>query len=182
MTTAAIRPPDLAGFVEAATKADNLTPQDLADIVVGIQDTIAQLRLLETDFAAALGRAEGACEGYVSDGRRFTLKRTPDRKEWDHESWRRDVRRAVVRQATDDRQLVVLDSETGETKPLGEVLHTAITQAQEVHGSAYPRSGALRGLGLYSGDYCTSSPGAWRLTAVRPEEKPEAVTGEAGAR
>lgn len=153
---------------------DQMEPQDLADAVALIQDLKARLTQVETDLATALGRREGAFTGYLSDGRQFTLKRSADRKEWQHDEWKRDARRVLVEQTLTNlgvtRDAVVVDPTTGlETEQtLATIIQSALTNAQEIHGSTAPRSTALKSLGLYASDYCTSTPGGWRLNAIKP--------------
>lgn len=157
-----------------------LEAQDLADAIATLQDVKYRLGQVESTLATALGKREGVIQGNLPDGRQFTLKRTQDRKEWDHEEWKRDARRAIVNDLTKPGDTIYEGVVTadGEVVPLGPVLHTAIALAQEVHGSTAPRSTSLKRLGLYASDYCTSSPGGWRLNAIRPEPKPTTETKE----
>lgn len=155
--------------------AEDLTDAALADYTALIQDQRARLMSLERDLAALLGKRLGKASGYLTDGRLFQLQRAADRKEWDHDDWKRDVRRAIVQDvegvAASEYPEGVINGATGEAINLGWLLYLALNQAQEVHGSTAPRSTALRKLGLYAGDYCTSTPAGWRLTVTRPTEK-----------
>lgn len=161
-----------------------LAPEHLADAIATIQDVKYRLGLVESALAAALGEREGVIQGNLPDGRQFTLKRTQDRKEWDHEDWKRDARRVLVQQALEvngvGRLIQFVTPHTGEVMnlDLAHMLQVAITEAQEVHGSTAPRSTSLKRLGLYASDYCTSSPGGWRLNAIRPKPKPTTDTKE----
>lgn len=156
-----------------------LEPEGVADLVALLQDLKFRLGQIETQAATTLGKMAGAIQGNLSDGRQFTLKRAQDRKEWDHDEWKRDARRAIVQHTTDEMgstlQVLTEDGEVTEFN-LAALLHLAITEAQEVHGSTAPRSTSLKRLGLYASDYCTSSPGGWRFNAIRPEPKPDATT------
>lgn len=149
----------------------DMTTQDLADMAATLQEMKYLLGTVETAVTATLGKREGAIQGNLSDGRQFTLKRAQDRKEWDHEEWKRDARRQVVQSVVDHVQIVedLVDVRTGEVVALAALLHEAIATAQEVHGSTAPRSTALKRLGLYASDYCASSPAGWRFNAIRPE-------------
>lgn len=161
-----------------------LEPEALADTIALLQDLKYRLGTIESQAATTLGKMAGAIQGNLSDGRQFTLKRTQDRKEWDHDEWKRDARRTIVQHTTSETgpSIQVL-TEDGEVRnfDLARVLHQAITEAQEVHGSTAPRSTSLKRLGLYASDYCTSSPGGWRLNAIRPEPKPDETTTEKDA-
>lgn len=162
-------------------ETDALSDDELLAALAAVHDALPRIRAMEQDLAAALGKRQGVIQGNLADGRQFTLKRTQDRKAWDHDDWKRDARRVIVRAATaryantegDD---ALVDLETGEATTLGAVLHGIITQAQEVHGSTQPRSTSLKALGLYAGDYCESSPGGWKFDAIAP--KPTETTTE----
>lgn len=161
---------DLEAFRD--TSAD-LEPQAQADAIALVKDLRQRLGLVEADLSTTLGRAEGNHQGYLSDGRMFTLKRSPDRKAWNHDDWKRDVRRTIVRHTTDEMgSTIQVLTEDGEVQDfdLGRLLHLAITEAQEVHGSTAPRTTALKRLNLYATDYCESSPGGWLLNAVKPTD------------
>lgn len=155
-----------------------LEVENQAGAIALIQDVKFRLSRVESQAATNLGKAVGPIQANLPDGRQFTLKRTQDRKEWDHEDWKRDARRAVVQAVIRDRDLAVMDLATGEVGDvaLTDLLYEAVATAQEVHGSTAPRSTSLKGLGLYASDYCTSSPGGWKLNAIRPETKPETTT------
>lgn len=140
--------------------------------VAAVQDAIARLRDLERDVAIDLGKNLGAAQGELPDGRLFTLKRAADRTAWDHDEWKRDARRVIAKDLsdrftdTDSGDLAVLDQATGEVVTLGRVLQEAMTAIENVHGSAAPKSTALKPLGLYASDYCTSTPGGWTFRAT----------------
>lgn len=154
---------------------------DLADLSEGqvleslaaVHDAIRDLRTLEADLAAELGGRIGKGKGDLPDGRQYDLTRSTDRKEWDHAEWKRDARRVLTDQLT-DRFLTVtegealIDTMTGEEVTLGRVLQEAMAAIQDVQGSSPPKSTALKPLGLYASDYCTSTPGGWRFNAIAP--------------
>ena len=158
--------------------ATDMAPERLADAIALLQDVRRRLASTEAAFTDALGKKAGQGTGSLSDGRQFTIQRAQDRKEWDHEDWKRDARRQIVQGITGHIQIVedLVDVQTGEVVTLATLLHEAVAQAQEVHGSTAPRSRALRALGLYASDYCTSSPAGWRFSAVAPTEKKGTAT------
>lgn len=167
-TTDAEKDPTLA--------ADALADQELAGYVALLQDIRHRLGLVERDLTTALGKRLGKTVGSLADGRQFTVDRMADRKEWNHEDWKRDARRAVVQKTLEDLQLpkvVQILTEDGEVTSLdlAAPLYQAITEAQEVHGAQAPRSRSLKALGLFATDYCTSTPGGWRFNAIKPTTK-----------
>lgn len=155
--------------VDPTRAADAMEDDVLAGAVAIVQHIRQRLAQQEHELTTALGKRLGRTVGYLPDGRQFKVERSADRKEWDHDSWKHDARRAVVSHHAGAR--VVLDTDTGEETPLAKVLMEAITEVQEVHGSTSPRVTNLRALGLVTTDYCTSTPGAWRLNVVKPTEK-----------
>lgn len=160
--------------------AQGLEDDALAHSIALVQDIRRRLGDVERDLTVALGERLGKTTGNLSDGRQFTLSRTQDRKEWDHDDWKRDARRVIVERTMGDlpaRATVV--AETGEAQEdvnLAAMVYEAITMAQEVHGSTAPRSRALKDLGLYASDYCTSQPGGWRFAAHPPTTTEETTT------
>ena len=172
----------VAAVEEWRDASAHLEPQAQADAVALVKDLRQRLGNVEADLATTLGKAEGNHQGYLSDGRMFTLKRSPDRKSWNHDDWKRDARRVIVAQTLErlemPRTAHVWDPDTGQEHPtpLAVVLQEVLTEAQEVHGSTAPRTTALKRLGLYATDYCESSPGGWTLNAVKPTEPTEPTT------
>lgn len=170
-----------SGDVGGATEAME-TPA-LTDAAALVQDLRKRLGDVERDLTVALGKREGKCSGELSDGRLFTLQRSSDRKAWDHDEWKRDVRRAVVEKVRTDLGLpkvaTVLDV-TGEltTLDLAAPLYQAVAEAQAVHGAQAPKSTSLKALGLYASDYCESSPAGWRLTVTPKSDNPTTTTQE----
>lgn len=145
--------------------------------------TVQRQRLqgLENDLATALGQHAGRHIGTLADGSRYEVARSADRKAWDHDDWKRDVRREVVAQVAGPLAggtLQHTNLETGEVTEttLGRILQEALTLAQNVHGSQAPKSAALRTLGLTTSDYCDSTPGPWRVSFIKPDTTTPPVT------
>lgn len=153
------RDPELAatGFTD---------PADLVDASALIQDLRRRLDQVENSLTTEAGKRDGKGTGNLSDGRQYVLARGSDRKDWDHDDWKRDVRRTITDMVAGEG-LVVVNPQTGEETPLRQTVQVALAKAQEVHGQTSPRSTALKALGLYASDYCTSTPAGWRLT-VKP--------------
>lgn len=168
-TTDAEKDPGLA--------AEGLEDLELASYVAVLQDVRSRLANVERELTTALGKRTGKTVGNLPDGRQFTVDRMADRKEWQHDEWQRDARRAVAQMVTERFTLgdpdshFIVDVETGEEVPLARVLQEAMNQVELVHGSTAPRSRALKALGLYASDYCTSTPGGWRFSALKPTTK-----------
>lgn len=160
------------GHIEKADPdrdAELLTDQELADSAALIQDVRRRLADVELALVGAIGKRHGnKTVGNLSDGRQFTVSRSGDRTSWDHEDWKRDVRRVIVGGLP---AAVVVDTDTGEERPLAKVLQEVLAKAQEVHGSTGPRTTQLKALGLYAGDYSTTTPGPWRMSVVAPTEQ-----------
>lgn len=152
--------------------AEAMTDQELADYVAAIQDIRQRLTMVERDLTTALGQRLGKTVGALGDGRQYKLERSQDRKEWAHDDWKRDVRRTVAKRtmdmAAEEYPEGLVNPATGEAVELGPILAVAIHDAQEVHGAQSPKSTALKALGLYASDYCTSTPAGWRFSAVKP--------------
>jgi len=173
-----------AAVVTAATGIGTMaqhTPadDDLPDVLAIIQDMRRSLGELEAILVARFGKTYGNVSGELADGRRFEMYRTKDRKEWDHDGWKRDARREVAEKlaeryvdpetASDDGtypDVVLIDTETGEAVELKRVLQETMLAIQEVHGAAPPKTTALKKYGLYGADYSTSTPGVWRFSTV----------------
>lgn len=153
--------------------AEKMTDQELADYIAALQDIRARLGSVERELTTALGKRLGKTTSYLSDGRQFELNRMADRKEWNHEDWQRDARRAIQAELEDYVVLEgsLVDATTGEEKTLGQVIQEAMVRVELVHGSTAPRSRALKTLGLFASDYCTSTPGGWRFNALKPTTK-----------
>lgn len=160
---------------DASLAVEALHDGQVADDVALLQNVRHRLQMVELDLTAALGKRVGRTVGNLSDGRQWKTERSADRKEWDHDGWKHDARRAVVDATLEEfgtTHLDVVDMD-GEVSALAlaPLLHNAITMAQEVHGSTQPRVTNLRALGLVTTDYCTSTPGPWRLNVIKPTEK-----------
>lgn len=156
-----------------------LPVEERAAVVATIQEVRARLTAVEAGVTTSIGNEAGAVTGYLPDGRQYTTKRAADRKEWQHDEWKRDARRAIVTKMMEglpvpldaNKRVAVLHPETGEVEHFapGLFLQMAMQTIQDVHGSTAPKSTALKALGLYASDYCTSTPGGWRLNVIKPD-------------
>jgi len=151
---------------------DDLDYDVLAETVAWIQDTRKALGEAEGYVARELGRMDGCPEIIeLPDGRRAEVMKGKDRKEWRHDDWKRDVRSAVLEQVTatwsDAPEVLTEDGEVA-TLPLAQIVTTAITNAQAVHGSAAPKVTALKPLGLSADDYCSTFPGPYSVRISAP--------------
>lgn len=162
---------DMMTLMEARATPEDL--DELADTIAVVQHLKQRLGQVEQDLSTAMGKRAGVVQGNLTDGRQFTLKRTQDRKEWDHEDWKRDVRRTITERFAPNPDDVAVDAASGEAVPLRGIIQRALAVAQEVHGSTAPRSTSLKALGLYASDYCTSTPGGWKFTAIQPKPTTE---------
>lgn len=88
--------------------------------------------------------------------------RSNDRKDWDHETWQKDVRGALLERKGIGP--VLADPVSGE---LIEVLDL-LRELQDVHGAQAPKVTRLRALGLEPGAYCEERPGKPSVQITRP--------------
>lgn len=102
--------------------------------------------------------------GVLPDGSTYEVKRGQNRKSWQHDEVKHDVRAAVLKRAGCPADLV--NPETGELVDVQGLL----TWVQEVAGSTAPRLGNLRALGLDPDDYCEVFPGLWGVQVTPPAE------------
>jgi hypothetical protein len=138
-----------------AEAVDALDADALAMAVAAVQDLRSRLSDVEAVLAKELGQKVGkGFVDYLPDGRQYEVTRGGDRTAWNHDDWKRDVRRKVTERFTKgpdgDVVVAVVNQETGETQPLATILQEA--------------------LGLWAGDYSTTTPGPWRFAAVKPTE------------
>jgi len=140
-------------------------PEVLAMVAL-VQDQRRALAEVEAILARQVGR-DGSTpfEGTLPDGRAYKLRKGADRKAWDHAAWQRDVR-AQVMSGLDDVSLV--NVETGEPANLKELVQPLLEGVQRAHGSAAPKTTALKPLGLSADDYCETVPGPWSVAVMRP--------------
>lgn len=146
-----------------------LTPADLTDLA-DLVSSVAQLRrelgdlegYLEMRMGRAVRETGAETQGYVPDGRMWTLHRTADRKAWDHDLWQSDARAAVIE--ANEWPAQVIDPDSGEEIPT----HTIMAAIEKVHGAGAPRTGVLKAMGLDPADYCEQVPGRWKLDVVAP--------------
>lgn len=175
----------LDGLVDACTDPQAL---DVAQLLYDVQAARLKLHDMEREVE---GRLAKALMGDQVDGNglRVERRRSRDRKEWDHDAWRRDVRAKVVQSCgLKGAQGVVTAG--GEVLP-ADVLWRALQTVQDVEASKPPRLTQLRGLGLDPEDYCSTSPGVVHVAVQRladdycsgaeplPAEVPGGETGDA---
>lgn len=158
---------DLPDWLEGCTDPQGL---DVAELLAGIRDQRVKLQALEL-------AAEEACAKALLDDMTTTATlrverhRTSDRKAWDHAGWQRDVR-AKVLQAAGLKGAEGVITADGEVLPAS-VLYDLLTQVEAAHGSAAPKTTALRSLGLDARDYCETSPGRWTVRVTRMADETE---------
>lgn len=163
MTTAAVAAleRDLPDWLEGCTDPQGL---DVAELLAGIRDQRVKLQALE-------GMAEEACakalldDMTTTDTLRIERHRTTDRKAWDHDAWKRDVRQKAL-QAVGLKGAQGVLSADGEVLP-AESLFDLMATLQNAHGSTAPKTTALRALGLDARDYAECSPGRWVVKVTR---------------
>ena len=82
-----------------------------------------------------------------------SIRRSRDRKEWDHWTWQHDVRGAVIEKKVGGQaELFDLDGNAYNLMDLFDAV-------QSVHGAQAPKVTALRALGLDAKTYCEDRPG-----------------------
>lgn len=87
-----------------------------------------------------------------------SVRRSNERKEWDHQDWKHDVRGAILADIGDE----LYDLEGNEVDVAG-----LIRKAQDVHGAQAPKVTALRALGLDPQGYCHEVPGKPTVSITR---------------
>lgn len=158
----------LSGAIQHMT--ETLDPSLLVEAVASIQRAKAELGMVESSIARALGRLgremPTLTEGTTATGDTYLVRGGATRKAWDHDSWKHDVRAAIVEGLDLPASTMILDPETGETMDLDvrKTIQEVISMAQSVHGSAAPKVTALKPLGLKAGDYCETYPGPFTIT------------------
>lgn len=172
---------DAMDFLTTSKSEDGLVDLGPAVATVSrLQDVIARLRDVEAAATRRLGQAVlGGQErtGTLADGRPWTLRRTADRKAWQHDDWKRDARKAVIGQVA-PQNAGIIDWDTGEERDLGPFLYEVAAAIQEVHGSTAPRTGVLKALGLDPGNYCETVRGNWKVDTMPASTTTETTTTE----
>lgn len=161
----------MPGLAEACTD-----PQaaDLAELFYDVQAARIALHDMERELEGQLAKALMADELHTGT-LRVERTRSRDRKAWDHDGWKRDVRAKLLRHhGLLGAQVVSAD---GELLDAGK-LHTLLADAQDVHGAGQPKVTALRGLGLDAMDYCETSPGTVHVRVQRVAAGAPAEGGE----
>jgi hypothetical protein len=157
---------DVADAIEYADWTD---PHglDVAEMLADVRDARKRLYELEGLLETAAAKAmlgDTAENPHV----RVERSRYPDRKKWQHDEWKRDVRRKVIQ--TFNLKGATVISRDGE--PLEISLYEVLNRVQDVHGSTDPRVRRLRDLGLDPDDYCERGPGPWKVEVTRLAEEP----------
>jgi hypothetical protein len=150
---------------------DRLDVQALVDTVAMIQDLKRALGVAEAFISREVGyitqaEAQQEASGHTSDGRPYEVKRGSNRKTWEHDAWKADVRTAVLRTRGLPPELA--DPVTGDLVNLYEILN----DVQQVHGSTAPKVTALKRLGLDVGDYCETSAGPFSVSIQQTTTNP----------
>lgn len=101
-------------------------------------------------------------EGFLADGRPFSVKRGANRKAWIHEHWQRDARLGILARFEVPAELI--NPESGEAVNVVALM----AEAEAVHGSGAPRVTALKVLGLAADDYCQSHAGPYTVIITNP--------------
>jgi hypothetical protein len=162
----------LPGLLEACTD-----PQaaDMAELLLVIREARTRLYGIEQDTEHTLARAMVADQA-VTGTLRVERKRGPERKAWDHDAWKRDVRQNALRGAGLLGAHVITSD--GEEAPQG-VLSDLLRKVQDVHGAAAPKTSAagLRGLGLDPMDYCETSAGKVTVQVYRMADESKPTEG-----
>lgn len=162
---------DLEAQVDALVEACT-DPQgtDVAELLDAVRTERVRVQALE-------GRVEEACARALLDDMtttptlRIERHRTTDRKAWDHDAWKRDVR-AKVLQAYGMKGAQGVITATGEVID-GAELYDVLAALQDAHGSTAPKTTALRALGMDARDYCETSPGRWTVKVIRLADETE---------
>lgn len=143
-----------AGGINALSWEDALRALDGLRIAV---ETLAQIDaalVRHTYLVAPHGDIEVDGIGVVS------VRRSNDRKEWQHDDWKHDVRGAILDDLNCGDAVFTLDGEAVDLMEL-------ITKVQSVHGAQAPKVTALRALGLDPQAYCHEVPGKPTVTITR---------------
>lgn len=152
-------------LVESCTDPQAL---DLAQLFYDVQAARIALHGLERDLEGQLAKALMEDE-LQAGGLRVERRRARDRKQWDHDAWKRDVRAKAIRKhgLAGVQALVTKD---GEALEAAGVLHELLAAVQDVQGAGAPKVTGLRGLGLDAMDYCETSPGTVHVAVQRVVE------------
>jgi hypothetical protein len=172
---AAMRYTDAVQALQAATAALDeawlvagpyLVDTRQADVVVGLDERIAEARRKLAEHRAIVARDCGRAgtfplEGRLPDGRPYQIAQGNSRTAWEHDRWKADVARELT---SNWEGCQVVKPTTGEVFDAPTVLGSLVSAAQEVHGSTGPRVKALRTLGLSAEDYSERTPGPWSIS------------------
>lgn len=154
----------LPRLVEACTDPAAL---DLAEFLLTVRETRTQLYGVEGELEETTRKAMLADQAESAD-LRVERYRSADRKEWDHDAWKRDARAKVLRKhgLLGNAGVVTADGEVADPQ----VLYAVLSDLQSLHSSAGPKTGkadGLRSLGMDPDDYCTTGKGVWHVKVMR---------------
>lgn len=161
----------LPGTLSAMTEAGD--DEAVLDLISWATETRRVVGAILDAAEEHAGRRLVDREGVMPDGRAYKVRRGQDRKAWDHEGWKHDVRAEVIRRHLPTTDTYV-DTTTGEVVDLAPVLYGLAADLQEVHGSTAPKVTKLRALGLEVDGYCQTFAGRWKVDFEAPEESVQA--------
>jgi len=154
---------------ELIAAADDPQGLGLARLLMDVREARTALYGLEQDLEAATARALMADEA-EGEGVRVERYRSRDRREWDHETWQRDVRAKALRK---HRAMKVAAVVTADGEPVDVDLYALLADVQAVHGAGAPKVTGLRQLGLDAADYCRTDPGTAHVRVTRLADETE---------
>lgn len=151
---------------------------DVAAMLADVRDARKRLYELEGQLEDLAGKAMLGDQA-ENPTIRVERSRYPERKKWQHDEWKRDVRRKIIQSFNLKGATII--SRDGEEMDVS--LYEVINRAQDVHGASDPRVRRLRDIGLDPDDYCEREPGRWKVEVTRLatdpsiEELREQLTG-----
>lgn len=149
---------------DAIQYADWTDPEglDIAEMLADVRDARERLHELERTLEHETGRAMLGPNA-ENPTIRVERHRRPERKKWQHDEWKTEVRRKIIQAANLKGATVI--SRDGEELEIS--LYELLRKVQDVHGSTDPRVTRLRALGIEPDDFCTREPGTWKVDITR---------------
>jgi hypothetical protein len=171
---------NLDRLVDACTSSDG---SDLAAFLLAVREAKDRLyREVEPALVEAVRKAM-LTDTLQTGDLKVERYRSADRKAWDHDAWRRDVRTKLLRHHGLLGAQGVLTADGEVVGP--ELFYTLLRELQEVHGSHPPKTGktggGLRQWGLDPDDYCATSEGVWQVRVQRLADESATETTEGDA-